>query len=1075
MNIWKVLEIKETKDKDEILNAYRQKLVTVNPEEDQKGFMELRKAYEEAIKLADKTDDEDNDNEKTFPDTPVGNWMKKIVEAYNNISMRCDVNVWKELLEDEVCISLETKTEARNELLLYLMEHNYVSQEIWILFDKKFMIQDYKEELYEIFPVNYINNGVIDNILYEDYIKMDLLESRGGTEYDKYLKLCYKLYYDVNRGDVENIEDALDELNDLGIYHPYEDVIYASYLIKASELEEADRVISKLFEKYADDREVMKVKAWLCFERKEFNTAKELYGKILEFKPKYYSVLIEMGRTCFELEEYESAKEYLSMAEDIHRTSYIGDLYMRCVKELEKVYEKKHSEEPDNVNYTVEYARAIYQQGGRFDESNKLLESIEPDEENYIEYMHLLGCGYMYSENYDKAQGYLEKWMTETEKLEDDGTEKTRKAIQRLSRAYQYVANNYMCKEEYEEAEKYFNKALETGEHTIEFSEDIARLYMVQDRYDDAINACDVVLGYDSGSIMGHALRGDALKELGYYRDSLEEWEACIASDPYNLEAYIKKIELLFYLEEYDKLKETIDFLEESGVDDPLVKKWTAAVEGRTGDSNKALEMLNKLIEENIDENNILAELYFEVGRIKNNIQEKPEDALVYLNKALDIRPKYADALNYKAFILYKARRYDEAVEVYQKLIKEKPAHFNAFGILGEIYEEKRDFEKAVEYYGRQIEIAPNSYLYMSRGYCLSAMSKYAEARADYNKSIDMEPEQYNSYRHLGNTYVFEEQEEKALPYLEKALELDGGKEEMWCYMDYVSALLRLGNVEKSIEVLKDGVSNIDSQPLLLKLARVYCMAGEYELSKEIYYKNADRKVNNRLVRICELLCFMGKEREALDIMANYYNNMHKLNDDSEYTDIGDLNFIEMCIKMKWRLFPKEIIRKRDMQSAISYYLDKNMGDPVKLILLRFVADLRKSSAKNIKFNSKIMKRLLDKFSKECEDNAYCHVMCGKAAISLEKGNLKEALEYADNAVNHRKCNSCDFCKCAEGLFVKAVILEVMGKADEALECYEMAAKYDATDIFYKYEYERVKGCYENFCRFYKKQDSSDE
>ena len=1058
MSIWKVLEIKETKDKDAILNAYREKLITVNPEEDQKGFMELRKAYEEAIRLADKSDEEDINEEKTFSDTPIGNWMRKVDEAYNDIAMRCDVNVWKKLLDDEVCISLETKTEARNELLRYLMDHNYVSQEVWILFDKKFMLQEYRNELYEIFPVNYINNGVIDNILYEDYIKLDMIESRGGTEYDEYLKLSYKLYYDVNRGDVDNIEDVLDELNELKIYHPYEDVVYASYLIKSEKLDEAEQVIQKLCEKYSDDREVMKVKAWLCFDKKEYDTAKELYEKILEIKPKYYSVLIDMGRTCFELGEYEEAKEYLSMAEDIHRTTYISDIYMRCVKELEKVYEKKHNEEPDNIKYTVEYARAIYQQGGRFDESNKLLESIEPDEENYIEYMHLLGCGYMYSEEYDKAQGYLEKWMTETEKLKDDGTDSTRKAIKRLSRAYQYVASNLMCKDEFEEAEKYFNKALDTGEHTVEFCEDIARLYMVQNRYDDAISACDRVLEYDSGSIMGHALRGDALKELGYYRDALEEWEACIANDPYNLGSYVKKIELLFYLGEHDDIKETIRFLEDSGVDDPTVKKL-AAVEGKVGDYKKALEMLHKLIEENPEENNILAELYFEVARIKNNIEKNTQDAIIYLNKALNIRPTLADALNYKGFILFKDKRFDEAIEVYQKLIKEKPAHFNAFGILGEIYEEKRDYEKAIEYYGRQIEISPNSYLYMSRGYCYSALGKYVEARADYQKSIEMEPEQYNSYRHMGNTYTYEEQEEKALPFLEKALELDGGKEEMWCYTDYVLALLRLGNTEKAIEILKEGVSNIDSQTLLLKLARVYCMAGEYELSKEIYYENAEKNVNNRLVRICENLCFMGREQEALDIISNFYK--FKFNNDKEYTDLGDLKFIEMCIRMNTGngLFQWETIRKVDMNTAVIHYIKKDMGDPVKLILLRFVGELRQypASANKIKYNSRMMKKLLYKLSQECENQTYCHSMCGKAAVLLEKGSLEDALDFADKAINHRKCNSCDFCKCAEGLFIKAVILEVMGKSEEAFEFYEMAARYDATDIFYKYEYERIK------------------
>ena len=53
MNIWKVLGVEATKDKDIIKKAYRTKLTAVNPEDDPQGFMQLRQAYEEAVKLAD--------------------------------------------------------------------------------------------------------------------------------------------------------------------------------------------------------------------------------------------------------------------------------------------------------------------------------------------------------------------------------------------------------------------------------------------------------------------------------------------------------------------------------------------------------------------------------------------------------------------------------------------------------------------------------------------------------------------------------------------------------------------------------------------------------------------------------------------------------------------------------------------------------------------------------------------------------------------------------------------------------------------------------------------------------------
>ena len=64
MNIWEILGIEKTKDKDLIKNAYREKLVLVNPEEAAKA------------------------NQEEEPKTPVGIWMKKVDTLYQDIELR---------------------------------------------------------------------------------------------------------------------------------------------------------------------------------------------------------------------------------------------------------------------------------------------------------------------------------------------------------------------------------------------------------------------------------------------------------------------------------------------------------------------------------------------------------------------------------------------------------------------------------------------------------------------------------------------------------------------------------------------------------------------------------------------------------------------------------------------------------------------------------------------------------------------------------------------------------------------------------------------------------------------------
>ena len=50
--IFEILGIEETKEEERIREAYRSKLVSVNPEDNPEGFKRLREAYERALSLA---------------------------------------------------------------------------------------------------------------------------------------------------------------------------------------------------------------------------------------------------------------------------------------------------------------------------------------------------------------------------------------------------------------------------------------------------------------------------------------------------------------------------------------------------------------------------------------------------------------------------------------------------------------------------------------------------------------------------------------------------------------------------------------------------------------------------------------------------------------------------------------------------------------------------------------------------------------------------------------------------------------------------------------------------------------
>ena len=100
MNIWDVLKIEQTKDKDALKKAYRMRLSSVNPEDDPEGFMELRKAYEEAVRLADQ--EETTEPSETSWQNPE---EQALCDLYNNYARRIDPDCWTALFDTDYYLS----------------------------------------------------------------------------------------------------------------------------------------------------------------------------------------------------------------------------------------------------------------------------------------------------------------------------------------------------------------------------------------------------------------------------------------------------------------------------------------------------------------------------------------------------------------------------------------------------------------------------------------------------------------------------------------------------------------------------------------------------------------------------------------------------------------------------------------------------------------------------------------------------------------------------------------------------------------------------------------------------------
>ena len=171
---WKILGIEPTKDENEIITAYRTKVVQVNPEDDAEGFKLLREAYDLALKELSSPDKEGDEagSEETEKDE-VDLHIDKAAEIYKDIYSRIDEDAWKEWLKDPIVNELDTADKLREKFLAYCMGHFEFPHKIWKLFDSVFNYRAERDSLAELFPSDYL-----DYIIYQT-------ENESFMEYDR--------------------------------------------------------------------------------------------------------------------------------------------------------------------------------------------------------------------------------------------------------------------------------------------------------------------------------------------------------------------------------------------------------------------------------------------------------------------------------------------------------------------------------------------------------------------------------------------------------------------------------------------------------------------------------------------------------------------------------------------------------------------------------------------------------------------------------------------------------------------------------------------------------------------------
>ena len=156
MNFWKILGIEPTDDVTIIKKAYRVKLKSNRPEDDEDAFMKLRAAYESALEYAEsgandysytyntvnyENQDYDEEYYDALPErVKYLNWTRKIETLHNDYYRRNKVEEWNELLYNDIPYEFEYYQLCRNYIHQFLCvnERIFLPQDVRVLINKFF-------------------------------------------------------------------------------------------------------------------------------------------------------------------------------------------------------------------------------------------------------------------------------------------------------------------------------------------------------------------------------------------------------------------------------------------------------------------------------------------------------------------------------------------------------------------------------------------------------------------------------------------------------------------------------------------------------------------------------------------------------------------------------------------------------------------------------------------------------------------------------------------------------------------------------------------------------------------------
>lgn len=899
-----VLGISAEEDESAIRKAYRSKLKSVNPEDDPEGFKELRSAYETALKYVS-----GNSEQQDSGSTPGEQWKQRLDMLYRHLPSRLDLNEWKTLMGEEYCISLDTSQECESLLLQYLMDHFRLPTQVWKYLDGVWGFTGRKQELYEKYPANFVD-FLMSVCRDGSWFPMEAFSGPDDGEYDLFMNLYFEMDQAAAEENIERAGALLEQMDRLGIRHPYAELERARIFLSEGKKKEAKELAEQITLEMPEDSRVFYFGGLINWDLNEKEEAAKLFAALLDKNPHNFMANKMLGRYWQEKGDLEKAKTYTIEALDGgtasgNRDPETTEQLRKINDELIKNYRKSLETDPGDMKAALELGWC-YLQNDRLTDGLALLAGRVPDDGFEEEYHNLMGKLYFANEQFERAKEHIEIWIACLER-----EEKKQKGAGKQTEDHQGDRNLRRCITACALLARIHRRFAEAGkpEHF-----DIAL---------DYINRTRILGSHDPAYWMEKA---DIFKSRAVATGSREDYQKAVGvltelleKEPGYFPAYVMRQECHSALRDAGGVLE--DFFQAKNIYAGFSVIYEAAAEVYVDlERWPEMEELMREAEANQAVSPTLRVYQCRMMRERAETREETERALDGLKRARQEAEDSTDEEKSRieaeiCVTLSVLGRTEEALEAIARAKKLNGTEARYCWIEGNLQRRLGRYQEALQNY-QECERAYGNFssYYLNTSECWERIGRHREAILDLRKALELEPENEDCLRRLADVYqvLFDREErqedfdegikyailriEKApssydyvnrgLFYLQagrldealsdflQAKELDENNQYAWINAGCVYK--RMGDYEKALEYTEKAIRLMESEPssyFYENLGDIYMRMGNYEKALEAYLENLRRYPKNLSAaeNAAETYCRMGQWKEAVGVWEKFF------------------------------------------------------------------------------------------------------------------------------------------------------------------------------------------------------------